>query len=74
MNLVLACGIAFGAVFVLLLVLAGLMQALTRLLPPPAGADPSAAAATDPAIVAAITSPVATVMQGARVTHIEEES
>ena len=67
MNLVSACGLAFGAVFVLLAVLAAVMQAITA-------AFPERRSIVDPAVVAAISSTVASVVPGARVTRIEEES
>ncbi len=66
MNLVAACGIAFGAVFVLLTTLAILMQAITAVFRPPS--PPT----TDVVVTTAITSTVASLMQGARVTRIEE--
>ncbi len=67
MNLVQACGIAFGAVFLLLAVLAALMQGITALFP-------VRRSTVDLAVSAAITSTVATLMNGARVTRIEEDS
>ena len=67
MNLVSACGIAFAAVFVLLAVLAGLMQLITLVFP-------ERRAAVDPIVVAAISSTVASVYPGSRVTRIEEKS
>jgi hypothetical protein len=66
-NLLTACGIAFLAVFVLLSLLAGLMQLITALFP-------ERRPAMDASLVAAITSTVATVLPGARVTTIEEQS
>jgi hypothetical protein len=67
MNLFAICGIAFGAVFVLLSFLALTMQLITVLFP-------ERKAAVDPTVVAAISSTVATLYPGARVTRIEEES
>lgn len=67
MNLVSACGIAFAAVFMLLAVLAGLMQLITLVFP-------ERRAAVDPIVVAAISSTVASVYPGSRVTRIEEKS
>jgi hypothetical protein len=66
-NLVSACGIAFLAVFVLLAGLAAVMQAITVFFP-------ERKRRGDPALVAAISSTVASVIPGARVTRIEEES
>lgn len=67
MSLPIACGIAFLAVFLLLSLLAGLMQLITLIFPE---RRPS----TDPVLVAAITSSVAQLIPGARVTKIEEKS
>ena len=67
MNLFAICGIAFGAVFVLLSFLALTMQLITVMFP-------ERKAAVDPTVVAAISSTVATLYPGARVTRIEEES
>ncbi len=67
MNLLTACGIAFLAVFVLLSLLAGLMQLITFLFP-------ERKSTIEASLVAAITSSVATVLPGARVTRIEEKS
>ncbi|MFO7654161.1 MAG: hypothetical protein R6X25_10105 [Candidatus Krumholzibacteriia bacterium] len=67
MNLVSACGIAFSAVFLLLAVLAALMQVMTVVFP-------ERKPKTDSALVAAISSTVASLLPGARVTRIEEES
>lgn len=66
-NLLLACGIAFTAVFLLLAVLAVLMRAITALFP-------LRTSRTDPAITAAIATAVAILAPGARVTRIEEEA
>lgn len=60
------CTIAFVSVFALLSFLAVTMH-LTTVLFPVRGT------AVDPAIVAAISGTVASVVPGARVTHIEEE-
>jgi Na+-transporting methylmalonyl-CoA/oxaloacetate decarboxylase gamma subunit len=66
-NLLAACGIAFGAVFLLLSLLAAIMQAITRFFPVrPANVDPACAAA--------ISSTVAIHLGGAKVTRIEETS
>ena len=66
-NLMLVCLIAFGVVFAVLAVLAAAMHAITILFP-------ERAARVDDTIVAAISSAVATLVPGARVTRIEEES
>ena len=66
-NLFAVCGIAFGAVFVLLTFLALVMQLLTVLFP-------ERKSALDPTVVAAISSTVASLYPGARVSRIEEES
>jgi len=67
MNLLTACGIAFLAVFLLLSLLAGVMQLITLIFP-------ERKFSVDPALVAAVTSAVAFVIPGARVTKIEEKS
>ena len=67
MNLLTACGIAFLAVFCLLTLLAGMMQLITILFP-------ERKTSVDSGLVAAITSSVATIYPGARVTRIEEKS
>ena len=67
MNLLTACGIAFLAVFVLLSLLAGVMSLITVVFP-------ERKRIVDPALVAAITSSVASLYPGARVTKIEERS
>jgi len=72
LNLILACAIAFGSVFLLLTLLAALMRGITALFPV-ADAD-TENAATDAAISAAIATTVATLATGARVTRIEEET
>jgi hypothetical protein len=66
-SLVAVCGIAFAAVFVLLALLAVAMHAITILFP-------ERKAAIDSHVVAAISSTVASLYPGARVTRIEEES
>jgi TRAP-type C4-dicarboxylate transport system permease small subunit len=66
-NLMLVCLIAFGVVFSVLAVLAAAMHTITILFP-------ERAARVDDTIVAAISSAVATLVPGARVTRIEEES
>ena len=67
MNLLTACGIAFLAVFSLLSLLAGMMQLITRLFP-------ERSLSMESSLVAAITSSVAFLYPGARVTKIEEKS
>jgi len=101
-----ACGIAFGAVFVLLVALAAIMQLITLIFPdeqaalaappPPRAALPLAASVpppvprrkakaagqeptdrelyVDPPVVAAISNAVASMIPGATVIRIEEES
>lgn len=66
-NLFAVCGIAFAAVFVLLTFLAIVMQLITVLFP-------GRKNALDSTIVAAISSTVASLYPGARVSRIEEES
>ncbi|HOX24674.1 MAG TPA: hypothetical protein PLL30_02795 [Candidatus Krumholzibacteria bacterium] len=66
MNLIAACGLAFGAVIVLLGALAALMRVITAVLP-------VARPGLDPVVAAAITSVITAFMQGARATRIEEE-
>jgi hypothetical protein len=61
------CAIAFASVFTLLSFLAVAMHFITVLFPEPD-------IRTDPAVVAAISSSIATVIPGARVTNIREES
>jgi VanZ family protein len=60
------CAIAFVAVFALLTFLAITMHFITSLFP-------TRGTSVDAAIVAAISGAVASVLPGARVTHIEEE-
>lgn len=66
-NLWAICGIAFGAVFVLLVFLAIVMNLITALFP-------SRTSRLDETVIAAISSTVASLYPGARVTKIEEES
>jgi hypothetical protein len=65
-SLLTICTIAFVAVFVLLSSLALAMHLITSLFP-------IRASSVDPAVVAAISGTVASVIPGARVTKIEEE-
>jgi len=65
-NLLHICGISFLAVFLLLSLLALAMHMITLVFP-------ERRIATDAPVVAAITSTVASVYPGARVTRIEEE-
>jgi hypothetical protein len=67
MDLISICSIAFGAVFVLLTFLAVVMQLITVFFPAPK-------ASMDQTVVAAVSTAVASVYPGARVTKIEEES
>jgi len=62
-----ACGIAFGAVFALLSVLALVMWLITLIF------QTRKEESGDAAVVAAITATVSSVYPGARVTRIEEE-
>ena len=62
-----ACSIAFLAVFVLLAFLAVVMQLIMAVFP-------ERKAVLDSVMVAAISSTVSTLIPGARVTRIEEES
>lgn len=66
-NLFAVCGIAFGAVFVLLAFLALAQQLITVIFP-------ERKSAIDSTVVAAISSTVASLYPGHRVTKIEEES
>ena len=66
MSLLSVCSIALAAVFVLLAFLAVVMQLITVVFP-------ERAATVDAALVSAISSVVASVYPGARVTRIEEE-
>ena len=65
-NLLAACSLAFLTVFVLLAFLALAMHVITLVYP-------EKKAALDSAVVAAVSSTVATLVPGARVTKIEEE-
>jgi len=65
-SLVSACLIALVSVFILLTFLAATMDLITRLFP-------VAEQQTDPALIAAISTAVASVYRGARVVRIEEE-
>lgn len=67
-SLVVTCGIAFLAVFVVLAALAAVMRVLIVLLPAPAEAEDG----VDPAVVTAITEGVKAAYPGMRVTSIEE--
>lgn len=66
-SIVNACGIAFGAVFALLAFLAVAMHFITLIF---REEEPE----TDPALVAAISTAVASIVPGATVIRIEEES
>ena len=66
-NLLSVCVIAFVSVFALLSFLALAMRAITALFP-------ERIAKVDPVIAAAISSTIATIIPGAQVTRIEEES
>lgn len=65
-SLFAACGLALLTVFLLLSFLAVVMHLITE-------AFPESEAAIDPAVVAAISGTVATLIPGARVTRIEEK-
>ena len=65
-NLISVCLVAFTSVFGLLILLAGVMQLITRLFP-------VRVAKVDSAVVAAIATVVVGIVPGARVTRIEEE-
>ena len=67
MDLLNACLVAFVAVFVLLSFLAVVMHLITM-------AFPARREGLDPVVVAAVSSTVASLIPGAQVTHIEEES
>lgn len=66
-SLLLVCAVAFTVVFSVLALLAATMHVITILFP-------LRAPAPDSAVVAAISSTVAVLLPGARVTRIEEES
>lgn len=65
-SLVLICLIAFIAVLGLLSILAGVIRLITVVFPVPGSTS-------DPAVVAAISTAVATTVPGAKVTRIEEQ-
>lgn len=67
-NLLVICGVALLAVFVVLTFLAAIMQALIRLFPQ----RDQLACAIEPVLVAAITEGVSAAYPGTRVTAIEE--
>ena len=66
LSLITICSLAFGVVFTVLTALAVSMWLITSLFP-------EREAALDPTVVAAISTTVASVIPGARVTRIEEE-
>jgi hypothetical protein len=66
-TMMLVCLVAFAVVFVVLALLASAMHLITVAFPGPTTEN-------DGAIVAAISSSVASLVPGARVTRIEEES
>jgi hypothetical protein len=69
-DLLLISLFAFGVVFLLLALLAGIMHLLTRIFPVrPADGD---ASVPDPALLAAIAGAAAAAHPGMAVTHIEE--
>ena len=65
-TLITICSIAFASVFGLLAFLAVVIRIVTEAFPVRRGG-------IDPAIVAAISGTVSSLLPGARVTHIEEE-
>ena len=65
-NLVSVCALAFASVFILLSFLALAMHVITVVFP-------ERQRFSDPVVVAAISTAVATLLPGARVTKIEEE-
>jgi len=65
-DLLWVCAVAFTGVFTLLAVLAILMHLITVVFP-------ERRAAVDPVLTAAVSTTVATLFPGARVTRIEEE-
>ena len=67
LNLITICSIAFGAVFVLLTFLAVVMQLITVVFP-------ATRVIVDQTVVAVVSTAVASMYPGARVTKIEEES
>ncbi len=66
LELGVVCIVAFAAVFMLLSTLAVVMRLITA-------AFPALTQCLDPAVVAAVSTTVATVWPGARLTKIEEE-
>ena len=66
-NLLTICGTAFLAVFVLLIILAVVIRLITVVFPLPDKSD-------EATLAAAISTAVATIYPGARVTRIEEET
>lgn len=67
MDLIPICGTAFASVFILLVSMALVIWAITAIFPAPRAEE-----SDDAALVAAISTAVATVYPGARVTRIEE--
>ena len=67
MNVIALCTAAFATVFVVLAFLSASMYAITLIFP-------ERATAVDAPVVAAISSAVASLSPGARVTKIQEES
>jgi hypothetical protein len=70
-NILELCLLAFGAVFVLLVLLSAAIGALTHFFPE-VESEAGPESVSDPAMVAAINSSVGVVYPGARVTRIEE--
>ena len=66
-NLLTVCGTAFLAVFILLIVLAAMIRLISAAFPTPRGTD-------DVILAAAVSTAVAAIYPGARVTRIEEET
>jgi Na+-transporting methylmalonyl-CoA/oxaloacetate decarboxylase gamma subunit len=66
-NLLAVCGLAFGSVFLLLAILAGVIRLVTVVFPERPGRR------IDPPVVAALGATAAVVYPGARVTRIVEE-
>lgn len=67
-DLVVVCGFAFAAVFMLLSFLALVMRGLVAMFPGGGGSGGT----TDPAVLAAVTSAVSMTHPGTKVTKIEE--
>lgn len=65
-SLITICSIAFLSVFVLLSLLAVVIRVITSVVP-------ERRRSFDPVVAAAISTAVAAVLPGARVTHIQEE-